>query len=128
MSTETNKAFVSAFYAALERGDFEGLGQYCHPDFVFYSQVDTPKPGVDGFIASEKAFFDQCGDWKMPIHQMVAEDDKVAAYLVFEGTYAPTQKRLPFSLLMLLTLQDGKIIEKRAHFDPLEIGQQMGIQ
>lgn len=128
MSIETNKAVVSAFYAALERGDFEALGQYCHEDFVFYSQVDTPKPGVDGFIASEKAFFDQCVDWKMPIHHMVAEDDKVAAYLVFEGTYAPTQKWLRFSLLMLLTLKDGKIIEKRAHFDPLEIGQQMGVQ
>ena len=128
MSTETNKAVVSAFYAALERGDFEALGQYCHEDFVFYSQVDTPKPGVDGFIASEKAFFDECVDWKMPIHQMVAEDDKVAAYLVFEGTYAPTQKWLRCSLLMLLTLKDGKIIEKRAHFDPLEIGQQMGVQ
>jgi predicted ester cyclase len=127
MSTETNKAVVSAFYAALERADFAALGQYCHKDFIFYSQVDTPKPGVDGFIASERAFFEECVDWKMPIHHMVAEGDKVAAYLVFEGTYAPTQRRLRFSLLMLLTLKDGLLIEKRAHFDPQEISQQMGI-
>ena len=128
MSTDTNKAVVSAFYAALERGDFAALGQYCHKDFVFYSQVDTPKPGVDGFIASERAFFEECVDWKMPIHHMIAEGDTVAAYLVFEGTYAPTQRQLRFSLFMLLTLKDGLLIEKRAHFDPLEIGQQMGVQ
>jgi predicted ester cyclase len=127
MSTETNKAVVKAFYAALERADFAALGQYCDKDFIFYSQVDTPKPGVDGFIASERAFFEECVDWKMPIHHMVAEGDQVAAYLVFEGTYAPTQRALRFSLLMLLTLKDGLLIEKRAHFDPQEIGQQMGV-
>lgn len=127
MSTETNKAVVKAFYEALERADFAALGQYCHKDFIFYSQVDTPKPGVDGFIASERAFFEECVDWKMPIKHMVAEGDKVAAYLVFEGTYAPTQRHLRFSLLMLLTLKDGLLIEKRAHFDPQEIGQQMGV-
>jgi predicted ester cyclase len=128
MSTDANKAVVRAFYAALERGDFAALGQYCHKDFIFYSQVDTPKPGIEGFIASEKSFFDECVDWKMPIHHLVAEGDKVAAYLVFEGTYAPTGKHLRFSLLFLLTFENGKIIEKRAHFDPLEIGQQMGVQ
>lgn len=127
MSMNTNKTVVSDFYKALERGDFAALGQYCHDDFIFYSQIDTPKPGVDGFIASEKAFFDECVDWKMPIRHMVAEGDKVAAYLVFEGTYAPTKKHLHFSLFMLLTLKDGKIIEKRAHFDPLDIGNQMGV-
>lgn len=128
MSTDTNKTVVSSFYEALGRGDFAALGQYCHDDFIFYSQIDTPKPGVDGFIASEKAFFDECVDWRMPIRHMVAEGDKVAAYLVFEGTYAPTRKQLHFSLLMLLTLKDGKIIEKRAHFDPMDIGKQMGAQ
>ncbi len=88
MSTDTNKAVVSAFYAALERGDFAALGQYCHKDFVFYSQVDTPKPGVDGFIASERAFFEECVDWKMPIHHMIAEGDTVvtkAGAFVREG-------------------------------------------
>lgn len=128
MSIETNKAVVSGFYEALGRGDFAALGQYCHDDFVFYSQIDTPKPGVDGFIASEKAFFDECIDWRMPIRHMVAEGDTVAAYLVFEGVYAPTRKHLHFSLLMLLTMKDGKIIEKRAHFDVLDITKQMGVQ
>tara|TARA_R110000868_G_scaffold71948_6_gene210086 strand:+ start:20028 stop:20426 length:399 start_codon:yes stop_codon:yes gene_type:complete len=132
MSTNTNKTVVSAFYedlerGDLERGDFSALSQHFHDDFIFYSQIDTPKPGVNGFIASEKAFFDECDDWKMPIRHIVAEGDKVAAYLVFEGTYAPTKKLLHFSLLMLLTLKDGKIIEKRAHFDPLDIGKQVGV-
>ena len=128
MTIENNKAVAQAFYEALGRGDFDALGQYCHDDFVFYSQIDTPKPGVDGFIASEKAFFEECVDWKMPIRAIVAEGDKVGVYLVFEGVYAPTKKPLHFSLMMLLTFKDGKIVEKRAHFDPNDIGQQMGVR
>lgn len=33
--------------------------------------------------------------------------------------------RLRFSLLMLLTISDGKIIEKRAHFDRMDIHRQL---
>jgi predicted ester cyclase len=94
--------------------------------------MDTARPGVEGFIASEKKNFDAFDDWQMPIRDIIAEGDKVAAYLVFEGTHigehqgiAPTGKRLRFSLLMLLTLKDGKIIEKRAHFDRLDIRSQL---
>lgn len=94
--------------------------------------MDTPHVGVEGFIASEKKNFDAFDDWQMPIRDIIAEGNKVAAYLVFEGTHvgehqgiAPTGKRLRFSLLMLLTLRDGKIIEKRAHFDRLDIRNQL---
>ena len=94
--------------------------------------MDTPHPSVEGFIASEKKNFDAFDDWQMPIRDMIAEGDKVVAYLVFEGTHigehqgiAPTGKRLRFSLLMLLTMRDGKIIEKRAHFDRLDIRNQL---
>mgnify|MGYP003677567231 CR=1 FL=1 len=60
MSTNTNKTVVSAFYedlerGDLERGDFSALNQHFHDDFIFYSQIDTPKPGVNGFIASQEA-------------------------------------------------------------------------
>ncbi|OAI79605.1 hypothetical protein E7Z57_01085 [Ralstonia pseudosolanacearum] len=63
---------------------------------------------------------------------MVAEGDQVAAYLVFDGEHtsgidgiAPAGKRLRFSLLMLLTISEGKIIEKRAHFDRMDIRRQL---
>ncbi len=60
----------------------------------------------------------------MPIHDLFAEGDRVAAYLVFEGTHmcelmdvVPKGHRIRSSLLMWLTLRDGKIVDKRAHFD-----------
>jgi predicted ester cyclase len=85
--TEANKAVVRAFYDAINRRDFDALGQYCHEDFIFYHQMNTPHQGVEGFIASEKKNFDAFADWQMPIKELIAEGDKVAAYLVFEGTH-----------------------------------------
>ena len=132
MTPEANKEVVRAFYDAINRRDFGALSAYCHEDFVFYHQMDTPHVGVEGFIASEKKNFNAFGDWQMPIRDIIAEGDKVAAYLVFEGTHvgehqgiAPTGNRLRFSLLMRLTVRDGKMIEKRAHFNRLDIMNQL---
>lgn len=133
MSTEMNKQIVRRFYEALEREDYSAAADFCHPEFVFYLQVDTPIRGADGFIASEKKNFDGFPGFSFQIERLVAEDDQVAAYLIFDGRHtggvvdgiAPTGKRLRFSLLMLLKIADGKIIEKRAHFDRMDIHRQL---
>ncbi|MDN3523008.1 ester cyclase [Halomonas ramblicola] len=133
MSTEANKQVVREFYAALQHEDHAAAARLCHPDFVFYLQMDTPIHGAEGFIASEKKNFDAFPGFSFQVERLIAEDDQVAAYLVFDGKHtagpvegiAPTGKRLRFSLLMLLTLSDGKIIEKRAHFDRLDIHRQL---
>ena len=57
MSLEANKQLVRRFYASIEKGDFDALHEMVHDDFVFYSQIDTPKPGVQGLMESEKPSF-----------------------------------------------------------------------
>jgi predicted ester cyclase len=125
MSIEDNKKLVREFYAALDRADFGALDAFCHKDFVFYSQVDTPKPGVSGLIDSERPSFEAYETYRFSLQQMVAEGDKVAAYLIFDGKnhirrimgVEPSHRNTRLSVLCLLTIKDGKIIEKRAHFD-----------
>lgn len=59
----------------------------------------------------------------MPIEGMIAEGDRVAVYLIFEGTHTcipflgvpATENRVRFSSMMLLRIADGKIIEKISH-------------
>lgn len=60
----------------------------------------------------------------MPIKELIAEGDLVAAYLEFTGTHTgkylsiePTNKEVHFSLMMFLRIKDGKIIAKRLHVD-----------
>ncbi|MBB3139679.1 ester cyclase [Halomonas organivorans] len=133
MSTEVNKQVVCRFYEALQNEDYAAAAALCHPDFVFYLQMDTPIHGADGFIASEKKNFDAFPGFSFRIEQLIAEGDRVAAYLVFDGVHtggpvdgiAPAGRHLRFSLLMLLTIAEGKIIEKRAHFDRSDIRRQL---
>lgn len=125
MSVEENKQLVRRFYAAIERGDFDALHDMVHKDFVFYSQIDTPKPGVQGLVDSEKPSFDAFESYIFPIDVLLAEGDKVAAYMRIEAKgyhtdligVPPRGQNVRMSLMMLLTIKDGKIIEKRAHFD-----------
>jgi len=134
MSVEMNKELVRHFYEAIQEENYEALNEFCHEDFVFYPQIDTPFPGVEGLIESEKKNFDAFPGFKMPIKSMVAEGDQVAVYFIFEGTHkgtpfhgvSATGKNVKFSLMMLLKIVDGKIIEKRAHFDRYDILKQLG--
>ncbi|MFD6211530.1 ester cyclase [Peribacillus sp. NPDC060253] len=135
MSVETNKELVCSFYEALEQENYEELKDFCHQDFVFYPQVDTPFYGVEGLIESEKNNFDAFPGFKMPIKSLAAEGDQVAVYFIFEGSHTGTPfhgatatgKNVKFSLLMLLRIADGKIIEKRSHVDKHDILRQLGV-
>ena len=133
MSLEENKRLVRRFYEAIERGDFDALHDMVHPDFIFYNQVDMPRPGVQGLVDAEKKNFEAFESFIFPIETMVAEGDKVAAYMTFEGRgyrsdvfgVPASGKSVRISLMMLLTIKDGKIAEKRAHFDVGDIRRQL---
>lgn len=133
MSITSNKQLVRRFYEAIQNEDYAAAGECCHPDFQFFLQVDNPIPGAEGFIASEKKNFDAFPGFSFKIEELIAEEDKVVAYMIFDGEHTggptdgiePSGKRLRFSLLMLLTIADGKIIEKRAHFDRKDIHHQL---
>jgi predicted ester cyclase len=71
----------------------------------------------------------------MPIKAMLAEGNQVAVYFIFEGKHTGTPfrgipatgKDVRFSLMMLLRIEDGKIIEKRSHVDINDILRQLGV-
>ena len=133
MSVEANKELVKRFYEAIERLEFDALNSMVHKDFVFYPQVDTPFPGVAGLVQSEKKSFEAFESFTFRLVTMIAEGDKVAAYMYFEGKnhcaevndIPPTGKNVRISLLHMLTIKDGKIVEKRAHFDMGDVRRQL---
>lgn len=42
MSLEYNKKLVCNFYEAIGNKDYDSLHEFCHEDFVFYPQINTP--------------------------------------------------------------------------------------
>jgi predicted ester cyclase len=84
-------------------------------------------------VNSEKSAFDAFDSFEFPVEQMIAEDDKVAVYLIFHAKNQktatmgaePRGKDVRISVFCLLTIKDGKIFEKRAHFDVADIRAQL---
>jgi len=125
--SQNNRPVVEAFYDALTRHDYEAVAGLCHPEFVFYGQIDTPRPGAEGFIEAEKRHLDVFADLKMVVERTVADGEWVAAYVVVEGDQVgdyygvpPRGGHLRMSMCNLLRVVDGKVIEKRAHYDRLD--------
>lgn len=133
MSVKANKELVRSFFVSIEQENYEDLKFFCHKDYVFYPQIDTPYSGLEGLIESEKKNFDAFPGFKMPIVEMVAEGDLVAAYFIFEGKHTgipfagvpATGKNAKFSLMILLHISERKIIEQRSFVDVQEIIRQI---
>lgn len=132
MSVDVNKKLVRDFYDAIERRDYEAVAEFCHDEFNFYVHVDRPMPGAAGLVGSEKKNFDMFDHFTFKIHELLAEGDRVAAYMIFEGVQVRSIEGtsvkgglVRFSLMMLLKVKDGKIVEKRAHFDNKVIDSQL---
>lgn len=126
MTLEDNRNLVLDFYSALKREDYEAAARLCHEDFVFYNQVDTPHLGIEGFLAAEKRNLDAFEGYSTTI-ETTAEEDRVVAYVVFEGNQSkdiygiPTEgAHLRMSMCNLFRIREGTIAEKRAHFDRLD--------
>lgn len=131
-SAEENKAIVREFFAAVERQDFEAIASLTHKEFMFYPQLNQPIRGAAAFFESEKPGFAAFKGFKFPVERIVAENDQVAAYIMFDGVQSSPLPGLPNvgarlhnSMLMLLRLSDGKIIEMRPHYDREENRRQL---
>ncbi|HCO5558208.1 TPA: ester cyclase, partial [Escherichia coli] len=57
MSVEENIKTVKKFYRLIEENKYDEVKNLCHPDFKFYSQVDTPL-NSEQFIVQEKGHMD----------------------------------------------------------------------
>ncbi|WP_344570618.1 ester cyclase [Streptomyces axinellae] len=115
-----------------QQGDYDMLTGMFHPDFVLYPQIDNPRPGAAGFIDAEKKHDDAFPGIRLTVLDTVAEADKVGAYVVVEGDQGgdyygipPRGAHMRFSMFNLFTFKDGKIIEKRAHYNRADIMDQL---
>ena len=131
MSVEENIKTVKKFYRLIEENKYDEVKNLCHPDFKFYSQVDTPLNG-EQFIVQEKGHMDAFPGFTMRIHEIFARDDKVACYLIFEGVqtreflgHPASGRKVRFSLMFMITLKDGKYIVKRALYITADILRQL---
>jgi len=135
MNIENNKANVTAFILAINEQEWATLDALVADDVVRHSrtygqtQLRGRKQLVE-FLKSEAMTFP---DARQKILYLVAEEDRVAAALQFNGTqkgpmgpFPASGRRIQANFLAMFRLEDGRIAEVWVEWDNLSVLLQLG--
>ena len=134
MSTEANKAIVRQFVERVQNGgDLAALDVLAAPGYVNHSAppgVPSDREGLKQLTALFRTAFP---DGRMTIEEMVAEGDRVATRKTFRGTHQgalldlpPTGRAVVITLLDLVRLEDGQVVESWSMADEVGMLRQLG--
>jgi len=131
-----NKAIVAQAFDAINRQDYEALGQYFAQDYNRDCQAspEAKVESLDDMVGFLKEWYLAFPDATVETHMMAAEGDLVAAYITFAGTHEapmgdipPTGKRMESETFGFHRLKDGKIVETWVTWDNVAILKQLGL-
>lgn len=132
---DLNKAVVNRFGEASNAKDFDAVAALVAPGFVRHCQA-TPEVVVQNreqFLAFLKADAAMVPDSRQTVQQMVAEGDRVAFLITYEGTqegpfgpFPPSHKRMRLDVSGIFRLRDGLLAELWLTWDNLAALAQLG--
>jgi len=119
MAMEANKAIIRRFLEDLDRKNFDALKQH---------------PGIYQTVERQPIIRAAFPDLQTTIEHQVAEGDTVATRGTMRGTHlgpfmgvAPTSKQLTWSVLLMDTVVDGKIVLHYANADWIGVLVKLGV-
>ena len=130
--SDEGKALVRRMYEEVwNEGRLDVVDAICASDYVGvgpYGDELGPEAVKRGVAARRSAF----PDIRVTIEDMIAEGDRVAARLTFEGTHegsyqgiAATGKRVRWSGIWMYRVAHGKFVERWHSYDMLGLLQQL---
>jgi predicted ester cyclase len=136
MSAEENKAIVRRWFeghTSLE-GAEKVADELLAPGFVGHYPPFPDVHGPEGQKRWIAGTFQAYPDVRLDVEEVIAEGDRVVVRYTLRGTHegttrmgvAPTGKEVEASIIEILTLADGKIVDKWTNVDFLGLMQQMG--
>jgi predicted ester cyclase len=133
---EQNKEIVRNWLKLIDEGNLNGAMELFAPNLRWYSPSNNPAPmskeeSHEFLVMVLKAF----PKWQHKIEEIMAVGDKVITRAIditthegeFQGIPA-TGNKVEFGVLVIWTLEDGKIVEMREDGDTLGFFQQLGME
>lgn len=129
---ERNRSLVLGFLDSWNKGDFEGMSRLWAPDMVHHARTGTYGPSqVFSLIAGFMQAFPDLG---FTIDNIVAEGDFVATRMTARATQRqpfmgvqPTGREIKCTVMGLVRIVDGRIVEHWNVMDELYMLQQLGL-
>lgn len=137
MTEELKARFLRVVDDAWNNGNLEALDELHADRYVEHLIPSAPDiDGLDAFrqlVAHTRTAYP---DFHITIHEMVVEDDKMAARWTWTGTHSaqtpihtipPTGKHVTVNGFHFFHTQQGKLIEGWQFYDGLSVLQQLGL-
>jgi steroid delta-isomerase-like uncharacterized protein len=135
MSEAENKTIARRFNEEVwGRGDQAVLEELLDPDFVDHDALPGQAPGREGHKQILIAFHSAFPDLNVTTEEILAEGEKVVSRWTARGTHqgellgiAPTGNGVTIKGIDVLRVAEGRIVERWAQFNSLEMMQQLGV-
>jgi steroid delta-isomerase-like uncharacterized protein len=135
MSEAENKTIAERFNEDVwGRGDEAALEELLAPDFVDHDALPGQSPDREGHRQILAEFRSAFPDLHVTTEDVVAEGDKVVSRWTARGTHqgellgiAPTGNGVTIKGIDVLRIAGGRIVERWAQSNDLELMQQLGV-
>ena len=135
MSEEENKTIARRFNDEVwDRGDEAALDELFADDVVDHGAIPGQPPGREGHKPQLTLFRSAFPDLHVTIEDQIAEGDRVVARETWRGTYRggfqgipSTGQQVAFTVIDIVRIADGKLVEQWATIDNLSLLQQLGV-
>ena len=138
MSTEAIKATAYQLYEdfnkAFRTRNPNVLEEVISANIVDHNPAPGQAVGLEGVKQYAAMFSSAFPDIQNIVEDLIAEGDKVVSRLTVRGTHTgtfmgipPTGKQVVVTLMEILRITDGKVVERWGQFDTLGLMQQLGV-
>ncbi len=133
---EQNKDLAKRYVEALNDGNFEAFKELLSSDYGIYSPSGYPEPTsreklIENYKEVRKAF----PEFMWNIQDMIAAKDKVICRIMIRANYKgavpnlpATEKKIEFSLITIMRMENGKVSEEWQEDDQLGFARQLGME
>ncbi len=133
---EQNKEMVTHYVDELNKGNTAVFEELSAAEYAFYNPSITPEPmSREETMEFHKTIVTAFPDINWEIKELRTSGDKVFVWNVVTGTHEgefmgipATGNKVTVSSILMLHIQDGKIIEEREEADMLGLMQQLGME
>ncbi len=133
---EQNIALANRYIEEFNKGNFEAFKEFLSSDYAIYSPSGYPEPTsreklIDNYKGVREAFT----EFTWNIEDIIAAGDKVICRIIANCTYKggvpglpETEKEIKFSLITIMRIENGKIVEEWQEDDQLGFARQLGME
>ena len=133
---EQNKELAKRYIETFNTGNFDAFKEVLSPDYAIYSPSGYPEPtSREKLIENYKGAAEIFSEFTWSIEDIIAAGDKVICRIMARGIYKggvpdlpATEKKFEFSLITIMRIENGKVLEEWQEDDQLGLVRQLGME